>query len=196
VRRRPATRLALALALAAGVALAGCGDDGGGDGGGDDGSADDGGAAMATDDATMSDEVAVEATATEDDGTVLLDFTVTNGGDRPVAVVDPLERPGREEPLDSGAVRVSYLMPTVATGGGGGVPPEPARGVLLGPGESHSGTVRALTRGPEVPGEVELCVEVAADPYADDDGDGVVDVAPRPADDPPTLACSGPVAVG
>lgn len=174
------------IAVATAVVLSGCGGD-------DDGAAGDGGGdEIVAEDSRRTDDVTVEATATADRGTVVIDFTVTNDGDAPVAVIDPTSRPDHEEPLGDGVVRVAFLAPV---DGGGGEPPPPGEGVLLAPGESHSGTTRALTRDAEVPDAIEVCVEVVADHYADDDGDGLVTFALRTSADPPTLACSGRLTV-
>ncbi|MBN2624677.1 MAG: hypothetical protein JXA83_14965, partial [Acidimicrobiales bacterium] len=149
---RPAAAVAAVVLVAA---VAGCGDD---DGTGTDSGADDGGGGERVDQQSRrTDDVAVEATATADGGTVVIELTVTNDGDAAVAVIDPTTTPDREVPLDGGAVQITYLGPER---GAGGEPPPPGEGVLLAPGESHSGTARALTRDAEVPSEVEVCVEV------------------------------------
>jgi hypothetical protein len=170
------------VALATAVVLSGCGGD-------DEGAAGDGrGDEIVTDDSRRTDDVTVDATATADRGTVVIDFTVTNDGDVPVAVVDPTSRPDHEVPVADGVVQISFLAPV--GGSRGGEPLPPGEGVLLAPGESHSGTTRALTRDAEVPDAVEVCVEVVVDHYADADSDGLVTFPLRTSADPPTLACS------
>lgn len=189
MRGRVVARVAAVAAVVLAAAVAGCGGDDGGtdDDTGNGGTHDGGGGETVDQQSRRADDVAVEATATADGGTVVIELTVTNDGDVPVAVIDPTTTPDREMPLDGGAVQVTYLGPER---GGGGEPLPPGEGVLLAPGESHSGTTRALTRGAEVPSEVEVCVEVVADFYEDDDNDGLVSFALRSSDDPPTLACS------
>jgi len=199
-RARPAPARAvaagLALATAGALALAGCGDDdtADGDGGsaGDDGESQEEG--VTDDDWPRADGVTLDATPAAADRHVRIEFTLTNTGDVPVAVVDPADTPDRVASLDGGAVRVSYLGTEGAPGGGDAVPP--GEGVLLAPGASHSGTARALGRGEDVPPELEMCVEVVADFFDDDDGDGRVTFPYRPTDEAPTVACSDRRTVG
>lgn len=185
-------RRTLAIALSALALAAACGGDAeGGEGSGARRDEEERDGAM--DDGHRAEDVAVAVTATAGDRHVAIDFTVTNDGTRPVAVVDPEAGGDRDADLGEGAVRVSYLGPE---GRPGGEPPALGEGVLLAPGASHRGTARALTRGGDLPSAVELCVEVVADFDADGDGDGRVTFPYRLADDPPTLACSGRVTVG
>lgn len=185
-------RRTLAIALSALALTAACGGDaqgGEGSGAGPDEEERDG----AVDDVRLNEDVSMAVTATAGDRHVAIEFTVTNDGTRPVAVVDPEAGGDRDADLGDGAARVSYLGPE---GRPGGEPPPQGEGVLLPPGASHRGTARALTRGGELPQAIELCVEVVADFDADRDGDGRVTFPYRLTGDAPTVACSGRVPVG
>lgn len=202
--------LAIAAATLAVLGPVACGDDGddndgshaSGDGSVDAGDGDtgrtDGEGEVADDEWPRAPGVTLAAQVSPGDRSVTIAYTVTNAGDAAVAVPDPAATPDRASVLGDGTVRVSFLGTEGRAGdaGRGGAPVLPGEGIVLAPGAAHSGTTTALTRGGDLPERVEVCVEVVTDFFADDDGDGIVTFPYRPADAPPTVACSGPVDVG
>jgi hypothetical protein len=208
-RRAAAARsLAIAPAVLAVLGLAACGNRGGDDdspasgdgpveGGVGDTGGTDGEGEVADDVWPQAPGVTLEAQVSPGDRSVTIAFVVTNTGDAAVAVPDPAATPDRESVLGDGTVRVSFLGTEGRDdAGSGGEPVPPGEGILLASGAGHSGTTSALTRGGDLPERVEVCVEVVTDFSADDDGDGIVTFPYRPAPEPPTVACSGPVDVG
>ena len=187
----------MALGLSGLLVLGGCGEGGASDddGGGSPDVADRAGEEGEVADHTwpQAEGVTLAAQVSPGDRHVTIAFTITNTGDSAVAVPDPAATPDRESTLGDGTVRVSFLGPEGAPGGG--EPPPAGEGVLLAPGAGHSGTSTALTRGGELPDTVDVCVEVVTNHQADDDGDGRVTIPYRPTSEPPTVACSGPVPV-
>lgn len=183
----------VAVTLTAGLALVGCGgdDDDGGDGATEAGA---GGSATTTaaDENQEGAETTVEnvtlaATVRLDGRLVNFDYTLTNAGTEPVAVVDPAAVAEQVDMLDEGSFRASWVRSEVYGEGGGPLPF--LRGKIVVAGAELEATAGISGEWDELPSVVQLCIEVVPQPWTDK-GDGVAEFPYRPRGAAPTLVCT------
>jgi hypothetical protein len=185
----------VAALVAAGlaVAAAGCGD---GDQEGEPvaDAAETTGAAGGGEEADMATGVELTATVFREGARLSFDYRLANTGTEAIAVVDTLAVLDQLEPLDGGAYRIVYARATGDAAAGSPSPLPDLQGRVV----THAGqlatTARVTGDWDEIPPEVELCIEVVPPPWTDAGG-GVANFPYRAPGTPPTLACSGRLAV-
>jgi hypothetical protein len=203
---RPAARTARVVAAAAAVAVAalaaGCGDD---DGGSSGTTRSTGTTADTEEDTTVSTEsgtgggsdavpaerVELTADVRLDGSRVVFDYTLANTRDEPVAIVDPGSVVDTLEPAGEDGYRAAFLR-TEGDPAGGPLPM--IDGLVVAAGAEATGTARITGEFERLLATVELCIEVAPQPWADAGG-GVARFPYRETGTPPELACTGPIPV-
>lgn len=182
--------IAVALVVALGTALGGCGSDDGADGADRDDRQDE--EITSVEELPHAEGVSFDATPVVIGDQVTFDFTLTNDGDGPVAVADPADG-GYTTRLEEGAIRLSFLRAEASSGGGDALPPDTGR--FLRPGDRYTGTARVVGGWLEpLPVQADLCVEVVVDDITDQ-GDGTASFPYRDPGVVPTVACSPRVTV-
>lgn len=192
---RPFVAAVLAAALATGAVACG-GDDETGDGAETAAPVEEETTTVPTGDdptATIAPEgVSLTATVRLDRRRVLFDYTLANTGAEPVAVVDTGSVIDTLDPLGDGGYRAAFLRSEADATAGAPLPF--LRGVVVAAGARLTGTAGITGQFEDLPPTVELCIEVAPQPWTDK-GDGVAEFPYRAPGTPPVLACTGQLAV-
>lgn len=136
--------------------------------------------------------VTLTATVGLDRGRVVFDYTLANSGDEPVAVVDPAGVVDVLDPAGEDAYRASFLRATGDPSGGSPLPS--LEGLVVAPGAELTGAVGISGQFDDLPGRVQLCLEVVPAPWTDAGG-GVARFPYRSTGTDPLLACTDQLAV-
>lgn len=118
-----------------------------------------------------------------------LDYTLTNTGTAPAAVVDTESVNESVERLPEGVLRARFLRSEGEPAAGGGSPLPSLLGRTVAAGGDLRGSVVVTGGWTPPPTAVQLCIEVAPQPWRDR-GDGVAEIAYRMPGTAPALVCS------